>query len=98
LAPFARDLGDAYTARIAGRAPRPDPLPVDFADVATWQRDRLGSSDDPDSEQALLSAFWQRALAGAPAEIALPRDRARAAADPEDPELQGAGELRLDLD
>ncbi|MGP5708297.1 amino acid adenylation domain-containing protein [Brachybacterium alimentarium] len=98
LAPLARDLGEAYTARAAGRAPQPAPLPVDFADAATWQRDLLGSADDPESELSRQSAFWRRTLADAPAEISLPRDRPRGTADPDDADQHGVGELRLDLD
>lgn len=98
LAPLARDLGDAYTARTAGRAPQLDPLPVDFADAALWQRDRLGSADDADSELSRQSAFWRRTLEDAPAEISLPRDRPRGAAGLGDADQQGVGELRLDLD
>lgn len=97
LGPLARDLGEAYTARITGREAFPEPLPVDYADAATWQRDRLGSADDPDSELTRQRTFWRRTLADAPPEIALPRDRARGAADPADAERRGVAEVRLDL-
>ena len=98
LAPLARDLGEAYTARTAGRDAFPEPLAVDYADAAMWQRGRLGSADDPDSELSRQSAFWRRALADAPPEISLPRDRARGTADPENADHRGVGEIRLDLD
>ncbi|WP_227488017.1 non-ribosomal peptide synthetase [Brachybacterium subflavum] len=97
LAPFARDLGDAYAARHEGRAPHLPPLPVDFADAAVWHQDRLGDTEDPHSQRATLTAFWERTLAGAPPEISLPRDRPRGAANPGDTAQQGLGEIRLDL-
>ncbi|GEK80346.1 non-ribosomal peptide synthetase [Agrococcus baldri] len=98
LAPFARDLGDAYRARAAGAQPEPAPLPVDYADFALWQREHLGDPDDASSELAAQLAHWRAALADAPEEIALPRDRARGTADPQDPAHTGVGEVRLELD
>ncbi|GAA1487632.1 non-ribosomal peptide synthetase [Brachybacterium sacelli] len=98
LAPLARDLGEAYTARTAGREAFCEPLAVGYADAAMWQRGRLGSPDDPDSELSRQSAFWRRTLADAPPEVSLPRDRARGTADPADADRRGVGEIRLDLD
>lgn len=98
LAPFARDLGVAYTARTAGHEAFPEPLTVDYADAAMWQRDRLGSADDPGSELSRQRDFWRHALADAPPEISLPRDRGRGAADPDDADQRGVGEIRLELD
>ncbi|MCH1883547.1 non-ribosomal peptide synthetase [Agrococcus sp. ARC_14] len=98
LAPFARDLGEAYRARAAGEEPSPTPLPVDYADFALWQREHLGDPDDEGSELAAQLAHWREALAGAPEEIALPRDRARGTAASHDPALEGVGEVRLELD
>ncbi|NYI93924.1 amino acid adenylation domain-containing protein/non-ribosomal peptide synthase protein (TIGR01720 family) [Streptomonospora nanhaiensis] len=78
--PFTRDLDTAYAARRAGAAPDWAPLAVDHADFAVWQRAWLGDPDDPVSPLGRGLAFWRRALAGAPAELALPADRPRPAA------------------
>ncbi|WP_147481819.1 non-ribosomal peptide synthetase, partial [Actinomadura harenae] len=73
----ARDLGLAYTARREGRAPDGDPLPVQYADYALWQRDVLGDPRDPASPIAAQLAYWRDALAGAPEELTPPADRPR---------------------
>ncbi|HEY0699416.1 MAG TPA: amino acid adenylation domain-containing protein, partial [Micromonospora sp.] len=77
MGPFAADLGTAYAARVAGRAPEFPPLPVQYADYAIWQRQTLGDEDDPDSPIARQLDHWRTTLAGLPDELSLPTDRPR---------------------
>ncbi|HUQ56289.1 non-ribosomal peptide synthetase [Lentzea sp.] len=85
ITPLWRDLARAYAARLDGRAPDWDPLPVRYLDFTSWHRDRLLSED------ALL-AFWKAELAGMPEEIALPADRSVRSAGVRE---AGAVEVRL---
>ncbi|WP_018658595.1 condensation domain-containing protein, partial [Actinomadura flavalba] len=73
------DLSTAYRARLAGAAPAWEPLPVQYADYAVWQRDVLGDAADPDSELARLLGHWRTALDDAPAESTIALDRPRPA-------------------
>jgi amino acid adenylation domain-containing protein len=79
LAPFAKDLQQAYRARIEGRAPDYDKLPVQYADYALWQRQWLGDERDPASAMAQQLEFWEKALLGAPEELSLPFSKSRPA-------------------
>uniref|UniRef100_UPI001FFA836B condensation domain-containing protein n=1 Tax=Gordonia paraffinivorans TaxID=175628 RepID=UPI001FFA836B len=77
MRPLIGDVVGAYLARVAGEAPRFDPLEVQFADFALWQRQVLGSPDDPSSVVGRQLDYWQQRLAGAPDVLDLPSDRPR---------------------
>lgn len=70
------DLALAYAARLTGREPDWEPLPVRYADHATRQRHRAESTA-PDPRLSADLAFWRDQLAGLPAELPLPTDRPR---------------------
>ena len=75
ITPLVRDLGVAYAARCAGRAPGWAPLAVQYVDYTLWQRAQLGDLSDPDSRIGAQLAYWEQALAGMPERLELPTDR-----------------------
>ncbi|WP_420919063.1 non-ribosomal peptide synthetase, partial [Streptomyces bohaiensis] len=93
MGPLSRDLSVAYAARLSGRVPEWEPLGVQYGDYAVWQREVLGSVDDPSSRAAEQVGFWREALAGLPEESALPVDRPRGTAP-----AAGGGSVPLALD
>ncbi|MGH3375579.1 MAG: non-ribosomal peptide synthetase, partial [Actinoallomurus sp.] len=70
-----RDLAALYGAEVSGEPPELDELPVQFADYALWERERLGGTPPED-----LVAYWRVALADFPT-LQLPTDRPRPTLD-----------------
>jgi amino acid adenylation domain-containing protein len=69
---FFRELAALYGETAAGVPAALPALPVQYPDVALWQRERLQG----ERLESLL-AHWKRELAGAPALLELPTDRPR---------------------
>ncbi|MFI5497403.1 condensation domain-containing protein, partial [Actinoplanes sp. NPDC051859] len=84
--PLLGDLATAYQARLHGSSPAWEPLPVQYADFAVWQRTVLGDVADPASELSTLLDYWRDTLDGAPAESTIGLDRPR----PAEPTHRGA--------
>ncbi len=75
VAVLVEEMDVLYRAARAG-TPSPLPeLPIQYGDVALWQRQWL---DQPELDRQL--AWWRQRLAAAPAAIELPTDRPRPAA------------------
>ena len=77
MLPFGRDLLVAYSARTTGAEPQWRQLRAHYADYALWQRELLGSEDDPESLINTQIDYWTERLAGLPDQLDLPSDRPR---------------------
>jgi hypothetical protein len=66
------ELSELYNAGLAGRAPTLPGLPIQYADYAIWQRERLSGAllDE-------LASYWAHQLEDVPPLLALPTDRPR---------------------
>ncbi|RKH43703.1 non-ribosomal peptide synthetase, partial [Corallococcus llansteffanensis] len=69
---LVRELAAFYAAFSTGGTPILPPLPVQYADFATWQRDWL-QGETLDAQMG----YWKQQLTGAPAALELPTDRPR---------------------
>ncbi len=69
---LARDFAEVYAALRDDRSPRLEPLPVQYADYAVWQRNHFD-----DEELAPQLSYWVGELQDAPHMLALPTDRPR---------------------
>ncbi|CAM3115747.1 amino acid adenylation domain-containing protein [Corallococcus sp. ZKHCc1 1396] len=67
-----RELRTLYEDLSAGRPPSLPPLPIQYAEFATWQRQWL-----QDDRLEPLLTYWRKQLAGAPLLLELPLDRPR---------------------
>ena len=73
-APLLADLTAFYRVRCGQQAAAPAPLGVQYIDYTLWQRDLLGSEDDPASLSHRQVAYWRGALADLPDHLDLPTD------------------------
>jgi hypothetical protein len=69
---LVRDLLALYESERGGAAASLPELPVQYADYATWQRERLKNG-----LREIQLAYWKRRLDGAPLRVELPSDRPR---------------------
>ncbi|WP_084351054.1 non-ribosomal peptide synthetase [Millisia brevis] len=74
-----RDWSVAYEQRLAGvtAVPFGPSALVQYVDYTLWQREMLGSEDDPRSIIGRQIAFWRDRLGGIRAESTIPTDRPR---------------------
>lgn len=71
---FVRELAQLYAAYRDGKAPKLDPLPIQFGDYALWQREWLTGREFEQQRD-----YWRKCLGGVAPELSLPSDRARPA-------------------
>ncbi|WP_156520526.1 non-ribosomal peptide synthetase, partial [Rhodococcus sp. EPR-157] len=93
MAPLARDVMVAYSARTSETAPAWATLTVQYADYTLWQRELLGAEDDASSVANRQLTFWRETLRGIPDLLPLPTDRQR----PTTQDFRG-GRVKFDID
>ncbi|MCI0362342.1 MAG: amino acid adenylation domain-containing protein [Phycisphaerales bacterium] len=86
MALVCRELEQLYRAHRTGLASPLPELPIQYADYAIWQRQRLQGKD-----LDIQTAYWKKQLADAPALLELPTDRARPAVQ----SFNGARQIRI---
>jgi len=69
---LVREIAALYTAYHEGQSSPLEELPIQYADYAAWERQRL--SEEVLDEQL---SYWKKRLAGVPEALELPTDRAR---------------------
>ncbi len=74
LGVLVQEMGQVYSALFHGSEPKLEPLPVQYADYAWWQRSWLQGETLRRQRD-----YWVRALSGAPGLLELPTDRPRPA-------------------
>ena len=85
---LVREVSQLYRSHCAGEPSPLAPLPQHYADYARWQR-----SDAVQADWLRQMAYWERQMAGYPAELSLPADRARPAQ-----QTFAGGSMRFALD
>ncbi|MEV0246968.1 amino acid adenylation domain-containing protein [Nocardia sp. NPDC050712] len=77
LEPLAAEVALAYRAACTGAEfgwPEPE---VQYADYTLWQREVLGTEDDPGSVASSQLTYWRERLQGIPELLSVPADRPR---------------------
>ncbi|MGU3432721.1 amino acid adenylation domain-containing protein [Actinomycetes bacterium M1A6_2h] len=74
IGPLRRDLATAYAARLEGRPPEWEPLPVSYAQYAVWSHQQLVENSRS------TERFWSNTLREYGTHAVLPSDRSRPAA------------------
>jgi amino acid adenylation domain-containing protein len=69
---IAKEIGRLYAALCRGEEAELPPLPLQYADYALWQRERMAGDHGSQGRD-----FWVRELTGAPTDLDLPADRPR---------------------
>ncbi|HEX8273414.1 MAG TPA: amino acid adenylation domain-containing protein, partial [Longimicrobiaceae bacterium] len=87
---LVREVSALYGALCRGEEPRLPELPIQYADFAAWQRDRLRGA----TLEGHLG-YWREKLGGAPPLLEIPTDRPRA---PEQGVLEGSHRFALPAD